>query len=151
MRVIFFTLLFSLSLTQGVYAYPSQEMAAQDDVFLASGTISLDSKLEEKAKGIRTLFVTIFNAESSQPVPYGSQKIDLKKDAKGQFAEFNLTTGNIARMQASAGKTLMKMRIKARLDKDGSAGVDQPGDLIGVIDNIDVGAKNLKLMINQAK
>ena len=37
------------------------------------------------------------------------------------------------------------MRIKARLDKDGSAGMDQPGDLTGEIKPVAVGSKGLRL------
>ncbi|SMF64648.1 c-type cytochrome biogenesis protein CcmI/CycH [Pseudobacteriovorax antillogorgiicola] len=119
---------------------------------LASGTVVLDKSLEAKAKGIRTLFLVIYNPESKMPMPYGAKKVALKSDAKGKFHNFQLDMGSISLMPAAKmGGKLQTMRIKARLDKDGSAGRDQPGDIYGEVSKVAVGAKNVTITLNKMK
>ena len=42
-----------------------------------------------------------------------------------------------------------KITIKARLDLDGLGGADQPGDIIGILENVDWGATNLTINLDQ--
>jgi len=110
--------------------------------------ISLDdSALLKKNTGIRTLYVTIYDASSSMPIPYGAVKVDLDKDAKGTFYKAELNSENVTVM--SGGEIPKKLRIKARLDKDGSAGRDEAGDLVGIADQVAAGSK-VKIVINKA-
>ncbi len=122
--------------------------AKASDQKLASVEISIDDKLLAKNVGVRTLFVIVYDTESKMPMPFGAMKIDLKADAKGSIYKGDLTTANIQRMNPDAPlpKTI---RIKARLDKDGSAGMDQAGDLVGIVEKINVGEKT-KITINTA-
>jgi hypothetical protein len=100
---------------------------------IASVTVTLDSSVEGKTAGIRTLFITVFDADSAGPMPYGSIKVDLKADPKGQVFSGDLDTSNITVM--GQGRPLPKnIRLKARLDKDGSGGKDQAGDIVGTFD-----------------
>ncbi len=121
---------------------------------LASGTIELkkDSVLVSKAKGIRTLFVVIYDLKSKRPMPYGAVKYDLKTDAKGVFHKFELTTENVKQMGGMMGSSVpTELRIKARLDKDGSGGRDRPGDIVGEIKSVKAGSKNLKIVLSTLK
>lgn len=106
-----------------------------------------DAALVKKDAGIRTLYVILYDAESQRPMPYGAIKIDLKEDAKGTFYTGDLTSDNVQAM--GGGPVPKNLRLKARLDKDGSAGMDSPGDLVGTAEKVKVGDK-VKIKINKA-
>ena len=98
-----------------------------------------DAKLEKQGAGIRTLYITIYDEASKAPMPYGAMKVELKADAKGTIYKGKLDTANIMVMgHGDAPKTL---RIKAKLDKDGSAGMDAAGDLVGNATGVTAGSK----------
>ena len=72
-------------------------------------------------------------------MPYGAVKITLDKDATGTVYKGKLDSNNVVIMgQGGSPKTL---RIKAKLDKDGSAGPDAQGDLIGMVSGVKMGDK----------
>lgn len=115
---------------------------------IAKVEISIDdAALVKKNAGIRTLFVIVYDADSPRPMPYGAIKIDLKEDAKGKFYTGDLTTENVQTM--GGGPVPKNIRLKARLDKDGSAGMDQPGDLTGQVDKAKAG-DTVKIKIAKA-
>ncbi len=115
---------------------------------IAQVEVSLDdAALVKKAAGIRTLFVIVYDAESPRPMPFGAIKIDLKEDAKGTFYTGELTTDNVQTM--GGGAVPKNIRLKARLDKDGSAGMDSAGDITGQIEKAKAGDK-LKIKIAKA-
>ena len=41
------------------------------------------------------------------------------------------------------------LKVKARLDKDGSAGPDQPGDIVGMSQVVKRGSTNIKIVLDQ--
>jgi len=105
---------------------------------IASLEVSIDdAALVKKNAGIRTLFIILYDADSTRPMPYGAVKVDLKEDAKGTFYKGDLTSENVQTM--GGGPIPKNLRLKARLDKDGSAGMDQPGDLVGTIEKAKAG------------
>lgn len=118
----------------------------------ASIQVSVKKDDEGKATGIRTLYVTVFESTEptiaggktarpqGRPMPLGAVKIDLKKDAKGEFYTGEINSENLQRMNPNAPVPGF-LKIKARLDKDGQAGPDQPGDLTGVVEQIKLGDK----------
>lgn len=113
---------------------------AADATTYADVEIKLDGDKATKASaGIRTLFITIYDQESKMPMPYGAMKVELDKDAKGVVYKGKLDTSNI--MVMGGGDAPKKLRIKAKLDKDGSAGADAPGDVIGIAEGVAAGAK----------
>lgn len=120
---------------------------AADQKF-ATVEVTVEDKVAKTAAGVRTLYVIVYDSESKMPMPYGAMKVDLKADAKGSIFKGDLTTANVQRMnpQAPFPKTI---RLKARLDKDGNAGMDQPGDVVGKAEGIKVG-DNAKIVINTA-
>ena len=122
--------------------------AAEGTKKFAEIEVSLDdAALLKKKTGIRTLYVTLYDAASSMPMPYGAVKVNLDKDANGTFYKAELTSENVTVM--SGGDVPKTLRIKARLDKDGSAGRDEAGDLVGIADQVAVGSK-VKIVINKA-
>ncbi len=106
-----------------------------------------DAALIKKVTGIRTLFVILYDADSPMPRPYGAMKVDLKADAKGSIFKGDLTTENVQVM--GGGAVPKNLRIKARLDKDGTAGKDQSGDLVGSAEKVKPGDA-VKVNITQA-
>lgn len=105
---------------------------ANIEVKVASGEI------EKKGAGIRTLYITLYDEVSQAPMPYGALKVDLVKDASGTVYKGVLDSSNLMVMGSGDPQ---KLRIKAKLDKDGSAGGDAPGDLVGAATGVTVGAK----------
>jgi hypothetical protein len=61
---------------------------------------------------------------------------------------FKLTKENL-RVMAEASNPPQKVTIKARLDMDGLGGSDQPGDIVGILENVDWGARNLTIALDQ--
>jgi hypothetical protein len=114
---------------------------------IADVEIKIDDGLIKKDAGIRTMFLIVYDADSSMPMPYGALKVDLTADAKGVFYKGALTSQNITVM--GGGDVPKNLRIKARLDKDGSAGRDEPGDLVGIADKVSPGSK-VNITINKA-
>ena len=106
-----------------------------------------DAALQKKDVGIRTLFLVIYDADSAAPMPFGAMKVTLDKDAKGMFYKGSLTSENV--MAMSGGAPPKNLRIKARLDKDGSAGRDEAGDLIGIADHVAAGS-SVKITVDKA-
>jgi len=118
---------------------------------IASGTLILEkSDLITKAKGIRTLFLIVSDPKSPRPMPYGAKKIELEKDASGKFYKFEITTANLMTMGQHAAVP-KQIRLKARLDKDGSAGMDQPGDIVGISSSLELGSSDINIVLDQAK
>ncbi|MBC7531864.1 MAG: hypothetical protein H7318_09815 [Oligoflexus sp.] len=120
--------------------------------FAADKIVSLevsidDAALIKKDAGIRTLFIILYDADSPRPMPYGAVKVDLREDAKGAFYKGDLTSENIQTM--GGGPVPKNLRLKARLDKDGSAGMDQPGDLVGTVEKAKAG-ETVKIKIAKA-
>ena len=115
------------------------------DKVIAAGEVSLDPKLEARAKGVRTLFLVLRDENSPMPMPFAAMKVELKKDASGKFHTFRLTDSNVTKM--SGGDTPAKIEIKARLDRDGSAGRDSPGDLVGSAKGVNAGSTDVKITI----
>lgn len=120
----------------------------QKSLIYASGTIFLDESLIPQAKGIRTVFITLFDSENTTGMPYGAIKYVLGSDSETEVLEFTLTRDNLRVMNEHASIP-KSMRIKARLDRTGQAGPDKPGDLIGELNPITLGANDVKLVINR--
>ena len=127
-------------------------MGETSDIY-ASGRVVLDPKLKDAAKGIRTLFIIASGPD--RPMPLGAQRTTLTGDADGVVYTFTLTKDNFQTMgggaaMAAGGNALpAKFRLKARLDQDGAAGPDQPGDLVGDVKEVTLGAKGVEIVIDR--
>ena len=117
---------------------------AADTKKFATLEVSVDPKVADKVAGIRTLFVIVYDNDGR--MPYGAMKVDLKADAKGSVYKGDITEANIQTMGPPTPMPKV-LRFKARLDKDGSAGPDQPGDLVGTVNKINAG-DSAKIVIN---
>lgn len=112
----------------------------------ARGKIVLDDSLIDAAKNASTLYIIISGTD--RPMPYGAFRKSITSAPGKDVYEFILTKDNIQAMtDISAWPNQVK--LKARLDMDGAAGPDQPGDLVGEIYPVELGAKDLVLNINR--
>ena len=117
--------------------------------FFAQGTIELDPALVEDADGIATLYVVVYDMDSQMPMPYGAMKERLSEPAKGgKFFPLAITKEKLMVMNPNM-PTPKRMRLKARLDKDGGAGMDQPGDLTGEVRDVSFGQSDVTIVINK--
>lgn len=123
----------------------------------AAGDVTLDPSLASAATGIRTLFIILHDEQSAMPMPMGASRVKLYKDAEGQFYTFVLTKESMQMMGRTMGgdnggdnASPKTIRLKARLDTDGSAGMDQPGDLVGEVSGVPFGATGIHIKIDRA-
>lgn len=135
----FFKALVLAGSTLGAIAFSSVVHADAPKVYADVEVKLTDAALEKKSAGIRTLFITIYDEASQMPMPYGAMKVELTKDAKGTVYKGKLDTANI--MVMGGGAEPKTLRIKAKLDKDGSAGGDAAGDLVGNATGVKLGSK----------
>lgn len=119
---------------------PGALAAAGADTKIADVDVKIDDlALVQKSAAIRTLYITLYDADAPAPRPYGAMRVVLEKDAaKGTIFRGALTSANV--MIMGGGPMPKNLKIKARLDKDGSAGPDEKGDLVGIVEKIAAGA-----------
>jgi hypothetical protein len=113
---------------------------------VATGKLSVPKDLSAKAKGIRTVFISIYDAKSPAPMPCAAQKFTLEKDAEGDFLSFTLDSDTVTMM--ACPRLPETMNLKAKLDRDGSAGRDTTGDIVGTANAIKRGSKDLKISLS---
>ena len=111
-----------------------------------SGTISIDPEIQNKTTGIETLYLIIYDEESPRPMPYGAVRETFSAERYGNEFKFFITPEKLQTM-IEGQPPPKKIRLKARLDRDGRAGLDQPGDLVGSVSGLVLGAENVTLPI----
>jgi hypothetical protein len=116
----------------------------------ATGTIRLDEGLTDQAQGIKNLYLVLYDADSQIPMPYGAQRDMVSgRFEKGEtILTFFLTQERVQLMNPAAPAP-RRLRIKARLDRDGLAGPDQAGDLFGELSSVPLGSQGVELLIDQ--
>ncbi len=115
---------------------------------IAEGKILLSPQLESQSQGMRTVYIIVKDPASAMPMPYGAMSTTLSNDPKGVVMSFMLTKDNLRIMNASADhpKTIT---IKARLDMDGMGGADSAGDIVGIVENIPWGSRDIQINLDQ--
>jgi hypothetical protein len=115
---------------------------------LAAGSIEISPELEAAASPLDTLFLIFFDQDSQMPMPYGAIRYKLNKAAQGEFHKFIVTPDNLNIMNPNGPKP-SRFRIKAKLDADGTAGMDAAGDLVGEVLEVTPGAMDLRVKIDR--
>jgi hypothetical protein len=114
------------------------------------GVMSLPKELESKTTGINTLFLVIYDLDSPRPMPYGAVKFRLADPVKaGEFFPFVVTKEKLQVMGGMGAAPPKRMRLKARLDRDGFGGGDQPGDITGEIPEVAFGSSGILISLNK--
>lgn len=122
------------------------QMGEKSPIF-AAGKIRVDESVAAHAKGIQTLYLVIYDAESPMPMPYGAVRESVPANDPKEI-DFLITQEKLQVM--NPGRPMPKvLRVKARLDLDGVAGMDQAGDLVGEAENVAFGTTDAKITINK--
>jgi hypothetical protein len=120
----------------------------QTSPIIAEGKVILSPEFDAQAQGMRTVYITVRDPASPMPMPYGAMVTTLDNDPSGTVLNFKLTKENI-RVMSEVGAPPEKVNIKARLDMDGLGGADQPGDIVGIVENVNWGATGLTIALDQ--
>ncbi len=122
----------------------------EKEAMFFSGKVTLDPSLENDARDIRTLYISLFDDEVESRRPYGAMRIQLISSPKGRVAGFTANRDTVSVMFPGS-KSPRTFRVRARLDRDGLGGVAQPGDLVGEVSNISLGSRNIEIKISEKK
>lgn len=114
--------------------------------FFVTGTIKIADELKSDAVGVETMFVIINDEANPMPMPFGAMKEKLPPDLS-QPIVFSVTKEALRVMNPDAPPPKL-MRVKVRIDRDGVAGPDQPGDLTGIMEHVPFGQKDLEIKID---
>ncbi len=131
----------------GIAVYTAFQLGEPATIF-ASGRVELAEGLSTGSAN--TLFITIFDADSQMPMPFGALRTTLSGAviAGTTLYEFVLTPDNTQLMNPNAPLP-KRLRLKARLDQDGQGGSDQSGDLFGVQNDVSLGQEHVVIKIDQ--
>ncbi len=116
---------------------------------IASGKVVLKPELISQAQGMRTVYLIVRDPASPMPMPLGAMVTTISGDPNGTVLEFKLTKDNMRMMAAVDEQHPAKITIKARLDLDGLGGADTPGDIVGMVEQVDWGSQELTIELDQ--
>src|SRR5690242_19219600 len=126
--------------------YSAMETGEKSPVFV-SGTIEVAPNLTGDAQGVGTMFVILFDEGSAMPMPFGAMKEHLPSGLSKPIP-FLVTKESLQRMNPDAPLP-KSLRVKVRFDKDGVAGPDQPGDLVGSLTEVAFGERKAQIKVDQ--
>lgn len=133
-----------LTISIGVAVLAAFDMGEKSPIYVG-GEIRVPEALRADAANVQTLFLIVYDEKSPMPMPFGAQReklpLDLSKPIPFLITKEALRTMN---PDAPAPK---RMRVKVRIDKDGVAGPDQPGDLTGEVSAVAFGTENQTIEI----
>lgn len=137
--------LLAVLIAVGAAIVTALDMGETSPLFV-SGSITIPDELKGDAAGIETLFVIINDEASPMPMPFAAMKEKMPQDLSQPIPFF--VTKEALRIMNPDAPAPKFMRIKVRIDKDGIAGPDQPGDLTGVVEHVPFGQKDLAIKID---
>ncbi|MES2744639.1 MAG: hypothetical protein V4655_04390 [Bdellovibrionota bacterium] len=130
----------------GVGLMTAMDMGEKSPLFV-SGEVVLPEGMRGDATGVETLFIIVYDEASQMPMPFGAQKEKMPKDLT-QPIPF-LVTKEALRVMNPDAPPPRTMRVKVRIDKDGVAGPDQPGDLTGEVTGVAFGTRDQLIEIKK--
>ena len=114
-----------------------------------SGEVLVPLEMKDKLKNFKTLYIVMFYEDAPAPMPYGAMKLRLDGQIEaGVGFPFFITKERLTLMRPDTMPP-KKFRIKARFDRDGVAGPDQPGDLTGELSGIYLGTEGVTVKISK--
>ena len=114
---------------------------------LVSGKLVLKKDLSPRAKGIRTVFFSFYDPAAAAPMPCGAAKLAIEKDASGEFLTYTLDEQSV--MLMGCPEIPATFNLKVKLDKDGSAGRDSAGDLVGMANGVKKGSVGVVVNVDK--
>ena len=115
---------------------------------IVEGTIKLSDELADKLSSNeeKVLFLVLYDASGRSAMPYGAMR--QLWDPKSREQSFVITPERL-QVMAPDRKPPQMFRLKARIDADGQAGMDQPGDLVGEMDSVTPGSTGVSVLIGR--
>lgn len=112
---------------------------------IASGELRLKPGLEEYASANKTIFLVIYSQNPDQRMPLAIVREPINISSSGLIRKFSITPEKLQRMMSN--DPIPKVfKIKARLDRDGMGGPDKPGDIVSVLENVEFGSEDVKIL-----
>ncbi len=130
-----------------VVALISAGLEGEKSPVYVQGEIVIPENLRGDAEGVKTLFVIIYDEASPMPMPFGAQKEKMPVDLTKPIPYF--VTKEALQMMNPDAPPPQSMRVKVRIDKDGIAGPDQPGDLTGEVTSVAFGTTGKTIEIQK--
>lgn len=116
-----------------------------------SGTVEVAPALREKSHAARTIFIILRAAAGAsgdlprQP-PWGAYRDRVDFSSSDSYS-FTLTKDNLQLMGQQTNPPA-SFDIKVRLDRDGQGGADQPGDLVGTLQQVASGSRAVHITLD---
>lgn len=122
-------------------------MGQRSPIYTA-GTVILDKELSQDLEGVKSVFIILYDDSINKRMPYGVVKYGFEEFAAANELKFIITPDNVQQM--FPGKIVPEnFRIKVRFDKDGFGGPDKDGDLVGEIQDIAYGTRDIKIVVDK--
>lgn len=126
--------------------YTAMNFAEKPDI-----VVRVVPTLSEQVKSLAThhdvVYVTLFDETS--PMPYAAMREVINVKSDGKVRDILVTLEKIQVMNSSRPRPA-SLRVKVRLDADGSAGPDQPGDITGEVTGIKWGQEeDVKVLLDK--
>ena len=140
------SLIFVITFVIGVVV--ALQQGGKEDIYVHT-QLTLSDDLTRRASSHRVLYLVIYDEDSKMPMPYGAARFVLPRSPSGNFISLSLNHENLRVMGGPNKPKPKTMRIKARLDVDGQAGKDQPGDIVGEATQVAYGSTNIAIELNK--
>ena len=134
-------ILLATGLITAIVVLATVQLAEKPEIVLA-GELKIESGLEDYASANKTLFIIIYSEDPAMPMPLGVMKEPVYVTEAGTIRRFSVTPSKVMQMM-NKGPIPDTFRIKARLDRDGMGGKDQPGDITANVSGINYGDENV--------
>ena len=132
-----------------------------------NGTVDVDPSLQEQSKAARTLYIILRDARGDDvpitvveadaivgnkprvlTMPWGAYR-DQVDFSRNSSYDFTITKDNL-QLMGQQGEPPASFHVKVRLDRDGRAGADQPGDIVGLVKNVPLGSRDVRIVLDRA-
>ena len=133
-----------------------------------NGTVEVSPSLQEQSKAADTLYIILRDASGGDvpitvveadaiignkprvpTMPWGAYRDKVNFSSNSSYG-FTITKDNIQLMGQQQSDPPEVFNIKVRLDRDGQAGADQPGDIVGTMEGVQRGSKDVRIVLNKA-
>ena len=131
-----------------------------------NGTVEIAPPLQEKGRVARTIFIILRDASAvktpitvseadaiigNKPrrssLPWGAYRDNVDFASNSSYG-FTITKDNL-QLMAQQSDPPAAFNIKVRLDHDGQGGADQRGDLVGTLQQVKRGSKDVRIVLDQ--
>ena len=131
----------------GIITLLTMKSAVKPEIIVA-GELHIKEGLQIDALNNRTLFIVLYSEDPNKPMPLGVMREAVTVSQAGKIRRYSVTPSKVQAMM-SKDPIPQVFRIKARLDRDGAGGRDQPGDIIGEVSGVTYGSEDITINFNK--